>query len=120
MRFVLANENDTIVNGASVYTPVTPDHDWSVTGLLVNTLAGIVLDPTATPWDIRTGVSEGNGGGTGETNNTCSNTVTVTAPDLTATKTNNVSGSTALGNSWTWTVALANSGNAAATARIAH
>jgi hypothetical protein len=50
-----------------------------------------------------------------ESNNACSDTVTVTAPDLTATKTNNVSGSTTLGNSWDWTVTVGNTGNAAAT-----
>ena len=33
------------------------------------------------------------------------------APDLTATKTNNVSGKTALGSTWTWTITVANGGN---------
>jgi hypothetical protein len=37
----------------------------------------------------------------------------VIAPDFTATKTNNVSNSTFLGNSWTWTISVTNTGNAA-------
>jgi uncharacterized repeat protein (TIGR01451 family)/CSLREA domain-containing protein len=49
-----------------------------------------------------------------ENNNSCSNTVTVIAPDLTAAKTNNVSGATTLGNNWTWTITVNNSGNAVA------
>jgi hypothetical protein len=56
----LANENDAIVNGASVYAPVTPNVTWHATGLFVNTLSG--LTPTNATWEIRTGVSEGNGG----------------------------------------------------------
>jgi hypothetical protein len=57
----LANESDAIVTtGASVYTPVTPDSDWLVSGLFENTLSG--LTPTSATWEIRTGVSEGNGG----------------------------------------------------------
>src|SRR5262249_60447745 len=50
-----------------------------------------------------------------ETNNNCSNTVTVVAPDLTATKANNVSGKLNLGGNWNWTVTVANTGNGAAT-----
>ena len=50
-----------------------------------------------------------------ETNNACADTVTVTAPDLTATKTDNVGGATSLGNHWTWKVHVANGGNAGAT-----
>src|SRR5262249_31838113 len=51
---------------------------------------------------------------TNEGNNACSDTVTVTAADLTATKTNNVSGTVNLGSNWNWTVTIANTGNAAA------
>ena len=43
-----------------------------------------------------------------ETNNTCSNSVVVTGPDLTVTKTNNVSGSTNYPAGWTWTVKVLN------------
>lgn len=56
----LANESDAIVNSANIYTPVTPDVTWHVTGLFINTLSG--LTPTNATWEIRTGVSEGNGG----------------------------------------------------------
>src|SRR5207247_1445365 len=49
-----------------------------------------------------------------ESNNNCSNTVTVTAPDLTITKANNVGGSVLLGNSWTWTLTGINGGNSSA------
>jgi hypothetical protein len=56
----LANEVDAIVPDAHVYTPVTPNSQWMVSGLLINTLSSIV--PTSATWQIRTGVSEGNGG----------------------------------------------------------
>lgn len=57
----LANEVDAIVTtGSSQYTPVTPNVTWQVSGLFVNTLSG--LTPTNATWEIRTGVSEGNGG----------------------------------------------------------
>jgi len=57
----LANEKDALVTtGASQYTPVTPNVTWQVSGLLINTLSG--LTPTNATWEIRTGVSEGNGG----------------------------------------------------------
>jgi hypothetical protein len=59
----LANENDLSVSSASVYTAVRPNRDWVVTGLFVNTLSpASVINPTLTPWDVRTGVSTGNGG----------------------------------------------------------
>ncbi len=51
-----------------------------------------------------------------ESNNDCADTVTVGGiPDLTAAKSNNVGGAITLGNAFTWTVTVANSGNAAAT-----
>ena len=56
----LANEDDAIVSSAHVYTPVTPNVNWHVTGLFVNTLSA--LNPATATWEIRTGVSEGNGG----------------------------------------------------------
>ncbi len=43
-----------------------------------------------------------------ETNNTCSNSVTVTAPDLTATKTDDVSSSPSVGIPFTWAITVAN------------
>ena len=56
----LANEQDAIVSNSQIYKPVTPDQSWLVTGLLENTLSQ--LTPTSAVWEIRTGVSEGNGG----------------------------------------------------------
>jgi hypothetical protein len=57
----LSNEVDALITtGAHVYTPVTPDSQWTVSGLLVNTLSQLV--PTSATWEIRTGVSSGNGG----------------------------------------------------------
>jgi hypothetical protein len=58
--------------------------------------------------DPNNNVSESN-----ESNNTCSNSVNVTAPDLTVATSNNVSGATTLGNNWTWTLHVANSSTAA-------
>src|SRR5207342_3952229 len=54
-----------------------------------------------------------------EANNACSDTVTVTAPDLTATLLDSTSGSTTVGSPWLWTIRVANSGNAPATYTIA-
>jgi len=57
----LANEVDALVTtGAHQYTPVTPNLTWQVSGLFINTLSG--LTPTNATWEIRTGVSAGNGG----------------------------------------------------------
>ena len=56
----LANEQDALVNSAHVYSPVTPDANWSVSGLLVNQQS--TFTPTSATWEIRTGVSSGNGG----------------------------------------------------------
>jgi hypothetical protein len=46
---------------------------------------------------------------TSDANNSCSNSVTVVAPDLTVANSNNVSGATTLGNNWTWKAHIANS-----------
>jgi len=59
----LANSNAFIYPDAAVYQAVKPNADWQVAGMFVNVLANTtVLDPTLTPWQIRTGVSSGNGG----------------------------------------------------------
>ena len=52
-----------------------------------------------------------------ENNNTCSDIVKVAAlaPDLTATKMDNVNGMGTEGSPWTWTITVANVGNASAT-----
>ncbi len=72
----LANENDALVGGnpygAAVYQNFTLSSNSTATGLFSNNLSG--LNPTTAYWEIRTGVSEGNGGtlvasGTGATSN---------------------------------------------------
>ncbi len=49
---------------------------------------------------------------TNEGDNTCTDTVNVVAPDLTVTKTNDVGGTVVFGNSYTWTLNVANTGGA--------
>jgi hypothetical protein len=61
----LANENDAIVGGspygaATYQNFVIKDPDWDITSLWTNNLSG--LNPTSAYWEIRSGVSEGNGG----------------------------------------------------------
>ncbi|HEV8046835.1 MAG TPA: hypothetical protein VGP35_03855 [Terriglobales bacterium] len=61
----LANESDLLVSDSHIYTaiPFFHPHGASVTGLFVNSLDTVgVEDPASDPWDIRTGVSSGNGG----------------------------------------------------------
>lgn len=73
----LANENDAIVGGnpygAATYQNFTLSGNSTVTGLFSNNLSQ--LTPTNGYWEIRSGVSEGNGGtliasGTGAVTNT--------------------------------------------------
>jgi hypothetical protein len=58
----LANERNTIVSQAAVYDDfnVTAPLGWNVTALFSDNLDSTVV--TAADWEIRTGVSEGNGG----------------------------------------------------------
>ena len=71
----LANENDAIVGGSPYGAATFQNFNWAggtVTGLATNNLSG--LNPTTAYWEIRSGVSEGNGGtlvasGTGATTN---------------------------------------------------
>ena len=60
----LSNENDAIVNGnpygAATYQNFTLSSDAAVAALFSNNLMG--LNPLSAYWEIRTGVSEGNGG----------------------------------------------------------
>ena len=57
----LANENDGIVSGAATYDNFTVSGGtWHVTSLFTNNLTG--LNITSANWEIRSGVSEGNGG----------------------------------------------------------
>jgi hypothetical protein len=71
----LANENDGIVGGSPYGAAVYQNFNYdggTITGLASNNLSG--LNPTTAYWEIRSGVSEGNGGtliasGTGATTN---------------------------------------------------
>ena len=61
----LANENDGIVGGspygaATFQNFIIKDPDWDVTSLWTNNLSQ--LNPQSAYWEIRSGVSEGNGG----------------------------------------------------------
>ncbi len=100
-----ANGTVTISSGESFTAafPVTP----TATGSLVNPTGGLCkIDPSG----ANGVVAESNEG-----NNTCSDTVIVTgnpAPDLTATKTNNVGGSVLAGSPFTWTVQVRNAAGA--------
>jgi hypothetical protein len=61
----LANESDLAVNDARTYTPFTvpAGRVWTVTGAFGNHLSSVtVIDPPQANWEIRTGVSSGNGG----------------------------------------------------------
>ena len=60
----LDNENDAIIGGnpygAATYQNFINSQTWNVTGLFTNNLIGYT--PTSGYWEIREGVSEGNGG----------------------------------------------------------
>jgi LPXTG-site transpeptidase (sortase) family protein len=75
--------------------------------------AGAFTNPTGGTCSIdpSSNVTESN-----ESNNSCgSNSVVVSAPDMQASKTNNVGGSVSLGDNWTWTTTITNTGAGAAT-----
>jgi len=71
----LANENDAIVSGSPYGAATYQNFNWgggAIGGLASNNLSG--LNPATAYWEIRSGVSEGNGGtliasGTGATSN---------------------------------------------------
>jgi hypothetical protein len=60
----LANENDAIVGGnpygAATYQNFTTSQNYTVTGLFTNNQS--MLNPGSGYWEVRSGVSEGNGG----------------------------------------------------------
>ena len=60
----LANENDLIVGGnpygAATYQNFINSQTWNITGLFTNNLS--TLTPSSGYWEIRKGMSEGNGG----------------------------------------------------------
>ncbi len=60
----LSDENTILIPGSSTYAAsnVPSGVTAGVTGILVNVQADVNFDPQQAGWDIRTGVSEGNGG----------------------------------------------------------
>jgi hypothetical protein len=60
----LSDENTVLIPGSSTYTAINvPTNGWiGVTGILVNVQASVDFDPNTASYDVRTGVSEGNGG----------------------------------------------------------
>ena len=62
----IANENDALVSGspygAAAYQNfvISSGTQWNVTGLFTNNQ--MTINPTTAYWEIRSGVSEGNGG----------------------------------------------------------
>ena len=60
----LSDENTLFIPASSTYTAfnVPSGVTAGVTGILVNVQASVKFDPQQASWDIRTGVSEGNGG----------------------------------------------------------
>ena len=60
----LANETDAIVGGnpygAATYQNFISSQTWNITGMFTNNLS--TLTPSSGYWEIRSGVSEGNGG----------------------------------------------------------
>jgi uncharacterized repeat protein (TIGR01451 family) len=118
--------NQTSVAGTIACNIAANDLTCSASGAVAISPGGSFdIRFTATPSAIGTFANPRSGGAvsadpanvsaeSNENNNAASDTVTVTAPDLTLTKTNDVTGATTLGNSWTWTLTAANVGNAAA------
>ena len=107
---ITANDLTVSANGAvSIGAGGSFDITFTATPTAVGTFANPRTGGTAKV-DPNGNVTESN-----ENNNTANDTVVVTAPDLTLTKTDNVGGVTALGFPWTWTLHVANSGNASAT-----
>lgn len=60
----LSDENTFLVPGSSTYTAldIPGGASISVKGLLINVIATAAFDPQTATYDIRTGISEGNGG----------------------------------------------------------
>jgi hypothetical protein len=57
------NEMDLAVAQSEIVNPVKLPKECDIAGIFENTLSSsAVIDPAATPWDVRTGVTAGNGG----------------------------------------------------------
>lgn len=104
-----ANLNCT-ANGATVTLSTTASFD--VTFQVTPIVAGVFANPRTggicmvDPLDV---ILESN-----PNNNSCADSVTVTAPDLTVVKTDNVGGQTSPGTGWMWKIVIGNNGNAPA------
>jgi hypothetical protein len=133
---------DNLPDGDVTYSAFSgPDNESGITGTIDCSLTGVDISCVAdgpvsiaadgsfevsvlaTPLDVGTfdnpeGICEVDPDNvvteSNENDNTCSDSVTVTAPNLTSTKANNVGGATTLGTPWTWTITASNVGNAAA------
>lgn len=59
-----SNENTLLIPGSTTYAAfeIPSGHTASITGVLVNVQSDVNFDPKTASYDIRTGVSEGNGG----------------------------------------------------------
>ncbi len=96
---------------ATTAVTMAANASFTVTFRIAPTTGGALVNPTggicqADPADVITESNEGN--------NACTNTVTVTAPDLTVVKTNNKSGNGTIGTAFTWTLTVANGGTVSA------
>jgi CSLREA domain-containing protein len=80
-------------------------------GTLSGQQTTIQSNGTATATLTATGCGAGGADATVD-NGTATAAVTIDCPDLTATKTNNVSGTAVVGQSWLWTITVSNGGNA--------
>lgn len=61
----LSDENTLLIpGGSSTYAPINiPNNGWAgITGILVNVQADVNFDPNTASYDVRTGITEGNGG----------------------------------------------------------
>lgn len=130
---------DNLPNSAVSYGTVTVTNGTGVTGTIVCSVnvtddlsctangsveidsgASFTASFVATPTAVATYANPRSGGAcaidpnnnvpeTNDANNSCSDSVVVTAPDLTVVKSDNVSGAIALGGNWTWKLHVANS-----------
>jgi len=57
-----SDENSLLIPGSSTYGAFSPTSTVTVTGIIVNVQADNNFDPLTASYDIRSGVSEGNGG----------------------------------------------------------
>ena len=100
--------SNTLTCSATTAVTMAANASFTVTFRVAPAASGAHVNPTggicrADPSDV---ITESN-----EANNDCSNTVTVNAPDLTVTKTNNTGGNGTVAVAFNWTLTVANGGN---------